>query len=499
MKFLAILRDSVREALDAKVIYFLFGLSALVMVGVASLSFRPQPAERGTQAIFNRFPGARTFGGPPPIKYELQKFEQTNDARNPWEGSYAFDLVVTESPQRKKGGDEEEEKEKAKQKEKAKPKEAEKPFLFRLLVLLDLYLEQPTEELSKEERENKKRVLPLIFRALGSSRDSNLSDKEAKKLKDELSVEFDKLTPAQFEGFIKRQIAAHGTMDVNEVSLVGQEGLTYRFRVQTKPRPETYRSWPHQVVLFFGALPLTNEGSIGVWVYRIEDNLVGGVGAGLAMLLATVVTAFFIPNMLRKGSVDLLITKPIHRWVLLVYKFIGGLAFMFIITSVIVIGVWLVLGLRTGLWSSGFLLSIFILTFQFAIFYSLSTLLGVLTRSPIVSILAACLFWGLLFSTGWAHRWIERTRDKASDVALLPRWVYDTSDTVHFILPRYKDLDILTTHLMAKDLLGPDSPDRKEADRMVREVSWPQTIGYTVFFIGLLVALACWRFSVKDY
>ena len=55
------------------------------------------------------------------------------------------------------------------------------------------------------------------------------------------------------------------------------------------------------------------------------------------------------------------------------------------------------LGFRSGLWGTGFLLTIFVLTSQFAIFYAVSTLLAVLTRSPIVCILGTIMTWGLLF------------------------------------------------------------------------------------------------------
>ena len=45
MKFLAILKDSLREAIDCKVLYVMVGLSCLVTLVVASLSFKPLPAE----------------------------------------------------------------------------------------------------------------------------------------------------------------------------------------------------------------------------------------------------------------------------------------------------------------------------------------------------------------------------------------------------------------------------------------------------------------------
>jgi len=500
MKFLAILRDSLREALDSKVIYVLLGLSALVIIGVASLSFKPQPAETGLQAILNRFPGAQQQFGQrqPPLRYALEKFEQTNDSRNPWDGTYSYDLVVTEA---QPTSDEEDEKDdgKGKGKDKGPAPEKAPTHVFRLMVMVDYYLARSTEELSKEERETKRRILPLLWSAM-RAQGGGLSRKEVKKLEADLAAELNRITPEQMELYIQRQLAAHGTLAVDSVKLTQQSENKFRFNVETRPRPETYRSWPHSVVLFFGALPLSSEGDIGSWVYRIEDTLVAGVGAGLAMLLSAIVTAFFIPNMLRKGSVDLLITKPIHRWSLLLFKYIGGLTFMFIITAAIVVGVWVVLGLRSGLWSYGFLLCIFILTFQFAIFYAVSALFGVLTRSPIVSILMACLTWGILFLTGWIHvNIITPTRDKAAGIEVFPSWVYSTSDTVHFILPRYKDLDVLTTQLIVKDTLGPDSPKRKETDALVKEIHWGESLGFTVGFIALLLGVAVWRFSVKDY
>ena len=43
MKFLAILGDSLRESIDAKVFYVMVGLSALLVALALSCTFRPQP------------------------------------------------------------------------------------------------------------------------------------------------------------------------------------------------------------------------------------------------------------------------------------------------------------------------------------------------------------------------------------------------------------------------------------------------------------------------
>ena len=123
-----------------------------------------------------------------------------------------------------------------------------------------------------------------------------------------------------------------------------------------------------------------------LWI--IEDQIINGLGGAIALLISVVITAFFIPNMLRKGSVDLLISKPIGRSQLLVYKYIGGLTFMFLVTAFTVGGIWLVIALRSGFWDPSFLLVIPVLTFTFAILYAVSTLVAVFTRSAIAAMIA---------------------------------------------------------------------------------------------------------------
>ena len=58
------------------------------------------------------------------------------------------------------------------------------------------------------------------------------------------------------------------------------------------------------------------------------------------LLYGVIITGFFIPNMLRKGTLDLLLVKPISRWTLLLYKYVGGLSFIFLNAAVAVIGIW---------------------------------------------------------------------------------------------------------------------------------------------------------------
>src|SRR5262249_34411020 len=152
------------------------------------------------------------------------------------------------------------------------------------------------------------------------------------------------------------------------------------YRVKVHGTPHLHRIWAAEPIILFGAIP--NGGFSAPLAYQIYvlAAFVLKPGAFIALLTGVVITSFFIPNMLRKGTVDFLLVKPIHRWVLLLYKYIGGLTFIFLCTAYTIGGIWLVLGIRTGLWANGSLLWILTLPFFFAILYAISSFIAVLTR-----------------------------------------------------------------------------------------------------------------------
>jgi ABC-type transport system involved in multi-copper enzyme maturation permease subunit len=487
MKFLAILRDSLREALDAKVIYFLFGLSGLVILLAGSLSFEPASPTEGLQLIVNRFPGASgPFGTPSPYSVKLENVELVNESLRGWEGEYRADLVVVDGTDAMGLGD------KGEKPDKPAPPLG-KGVVFRFFVLMDILTRTPAAELTDEQRELK----PLlgVLRREAFRTGGKLDSPQGIKAVSALVGAANALPAARLEGWIESQFSGIGSLEASSVKLVNEADGAYRFRVVCKASPEAVRTWPQAVYLFFGGWKLASSVSIGGVMLLIENYLVGGFGAGIAMLLSTIITAFFIPNMLRKGTVDLLIAKPISRPALLVCKFIGGLTFMFLNTVLIVVGLWLVLGARSGLWGTGFLLNILVLTFQFAIFYAFSTLLGVLTRSPIICILGSCLLLVLLFGVGTLSAVLKPAPDSTEP----PGWVWTTSNALRLGLPRYKDLDQLGGQLIARDLMPRNNVERTQVEQEASQVRWSEAVAVTAGYIALLLGLACWRFSVKDY
>jgi ABC-type transport system involved in multi-copper enzyme maturation permease subunit len=124
---------------------------------------------------------------------------------------------------------------------------------------------------------------------------------------------------------------------------------------------------------------------------------------GFAMIfLGILVTAAIIPDMLQPGSLHLLLSKPVSRGLLFLAKFIGGCAFVFVCVTQLIIGLWLIAGLRLDVWNARLLLCIPVCVFLFAVFYSVSAVAGLKWRSPILAIGLANVFGAACLVIGMA-------------------------------------------------------------------------------------------------
>lgn len=441
MKCVAILKDSLREALDTKVFYVMVGFSLLVILFVGSIGYRPVSVEEEAHRFTDQITwvlervGAKQNAASVP-RWDIKDFEQTKPGAAPWETGYRFAMTV---------------------------------------------------EFDQEQQVKQARVV----------QNGSVAD-----IRQALRREF---------AYLKNlQVSAGEPQSPREIRYLVSADASSASRAE---------DWPHYPVFLF-VLPMRVwRFPIGAFVQFWESYLVNWIGAAVALLISTIITAFFIPNMLRKGTVDLLIVKPISRPTLLLYKYIGGLTFMFLNTVVVVVGIWLALGLRTNMWGTGFLLSIFVLTFQFALYYAVSTLFAVLSRSPIVAILMTCLFWFVFaFLFGYGYYLVDLSR-RVRDVAevqmeadgqdmpskekmpekIFPDSVYTTADIIHFITPHLKDLDTLTDKWVIEDVTPSDSPQRKAVEKAYAGFRWIEAISVTSLYIVALLAVSCWWFARKDY
>lgn len=140
----------------------------------------------------------------------------------------------------------------------------------------------------------------------------------------------------------------------------------------------------------------------------------------IGLLIAIIITANMIPDTFEPGSLNLLLSKPISRWGLLSAKFFGGCVFIALCAAYLFIGLWLWLGLGMGVWDRAILFSIPLYVIVFAIYFSVSALVGIIWRSPIVSVILTLLFWAFCFSIGTVYSRFDTKMQNSELVQVLP-------------------------------------------------------------------------------
>jgi ABC-type transport system involved in multi-copper enzyme maturation permease subunit len=174
-------------------------------------------------------------------------------------------------------------------------------------------------------------------------------------------------------------------------------------------------------------------------VYFLELLLAGGVADTLGILLALIWTAGFLPTFLEPGLASVMLAKPVPRWVLLLGKYLGVVAFVFVQAALFVGGTWLALGVRTGVWDTAYLLSIPMLLLHFATFFSFSVLLSVWTRSTVACVFGSLLFWMMCWGMNYGRLALHSLADLQGLAPLLEGLV----DLGYWVLPKPADFNLL--------------------------------------------------------
>ncbi len=122
------------------------------------------------------------------------------------------------------------------------------------------------------------------------------------------------------------------------------------------------------------------------------DRLVKGVYGGIAtflytwgMALSVFASSGLIPSVLEPGRIELILSKPLSRTHLLLGRFAGNVAVVALNTTYLVLGVWIIFGIKTKIWGNQFLWSIATTVFIFSVLLTVVVLIGVLFESAALS------------------------------------------------------------------------------------------------------------------
>ena len=167
-------------------------------------------------------------------------------------------------------------------------------------------------------------------------------------------------------------------------------------------------------------------------------NIVRGVQGALAaflygfgLFLAVFASAGLIPTIFEPGRIELLLSKPVHRYHILLGRYLGNLLVIAFNMLYLVVSVWIILGIKTDIWTHQFLYSAGLTIFVFAVLLTIVLLIAVLSESAVLSTMVTfgVMIAGMIVAQ---KSTIERL--------LTSEWSRDVVRVLYYTLPKVWDL-----------------------------------------------------------
>ncbi len=260
--------------------------------------------------------------------------------------------------------------------------------------------------------------------------------------------------------------------------------------------------WEYDVARFTGPGGVLRSDLITTLVVEwLMDTLLGWIG----VLLAIIATAGFIPAMMERGAIEVLVSKPIARWRLFLSKYLSAMVFILIQAAVFVLLTFLVAGLCWRTWLPAYLLAIPLVVALYSYVYCVAVLVAVFSRSTIAAVLVTLGAWV-------AFAGVQNLDDA---FILFPDWqkqrtLYQIVHGARWVVPKTQDITYLakkwtraaygTELVPTPDEEGRHLLDKAEAVEAERKaIPAYQSIGSSLLFEAALVLVAMWRFSRQDF
>jgi ABC-2 type transport system permease protein len=214
-------------------------------------------------------------------------------------------------------------------------------------------------------------------------------------------------------------------------------------------------------------------------VIYFESNISSKIPMFMLIAFYIIIVSSFIPSMLQKGQIDLLLSKPISRTKIVIGHLLAGTMFAFL-SSLFLLGIiWLIVSVKTGVWHFPFLYSIPWFTFIFLVLYSFVMLIGFLTKNTIINILVNLI---LFFPISWIFYMLNLVTKKGEQFFSFGAVTEFIIKFFYYILPKPWDLADLCENSIKMEALSSVQP-----------------IITSILFISIMVLLSVWYFNKKDY
>ncbi len=253
-------------------------------------------------------------------------------------------------------------------------------------------------------------------------------------------------------------------------------------------------------------------------VKYIADVYIGWAG----IIMALVATAGIFPSLMERGTVDVVLAKPLSRAKLFLAKYAGSMVFVAAQAAIFVVLTFLVVGLRWQQWFWGYLWFIPLIIVLFSYLYAFVALFAVTTRSTMTALLLGMVAWVMIWIPQAAYNVLVAVSTPSvaqhgsdSDTPVIDeKWVR-AARAVRAVFPKTQDIPLIAGNLIgastvAEVLVGSDSSEMPAATReqmdaqvavehILSNVDAFKSIASSLLFEAVVVLLALWRFSRQDF
>jgi ABC-2 type transport system permease protein len=230
--------------------------------------------------------------------------------------------------------------------------------------------------------------------------------------------------------------------------------------------------------LFGKNVEVSGTMSIEKLVMGFESGF-SGILYVLCTFLAIFATAHLVPRMQEKGTIDLYLSRPVSRIKLILSRYIAGLILAGSNVLYLIGSIWMIVAWKTHVFHPRFFLAGGVILFLIAVLLAFAFMIGVITSSTAVSIMATygIFFFGLMLA---GHARIE--------AALSKDWQAAAIRTLYWIMPKTAEL---ATSVVAY-VGGPQL--QNEILKVTAAPFWS-----TAIFGLVCITLASWMFQRKEF
>jgi ABC-type transport system involved in multi-copper enzyme maturation permease subunit len=223
------------------------------------------------------------------------------------------------------------------------------------------------------------------------------------------------------------------------------------------------------ISIFGTTLPTTNVQNL----VQQTQSVIAMVLYFAGMALSVFASAGLVAAVFEPGRIELLLSKPVSRTHLLLGRYVGNLLVVAANILYLVVGSWIIFGVKTDVWGAGFLISSLFTIFIFAVLLAVIVLVGVLWDSAAVAIMVT---FGIMIITPILAQKTTIERLLSSE------WSRDVVRVLYYALPKTSDVSVIIRHVILNQPID----------------SW-MPVWSTAAFGVVVLGLGLWRFRARTF